>query len=92
MRAVDRLYEPSGYLARVYRHFLNMRPTRRPLKIRQANRQAPAESQSPGQEGQRIGELTEAHLATRPYSGYRRQFWRQLLGLYRQNPSRLKVI
>lgn len=91
IRAVDRLYDPTKYLARTYRYYLAMRPTRAA---------AAGKKKSPGQGNQKH------HLPSRPrredlvamlklfwrqgvVAGYRRQFWRQLVGIYRQNPSRL---
>ncbi|MGA9753897.1 MAG: radical SAM protein [Desulfobaccales bacterium] len=46
VRGLDRLYEPSRYLARAYRYFLTMRPTRRAL-ARQAGENAPAPPRPP---------------------------------------------
>lgn len=91
IRAVDNLYEPSNYLARAYQDILAMRPTRA------------AAGKSPGpkygnQKGRvplhgKFGDLMALlNLIWRQgvVAGYRRQFWRQLLGVYRQNPSRLQ--
>ena len=46
VRGLDHLYEPSRYLARVYRYFLTMRPTRRAL-ARQAGKNVPAPPRPP---------------------------------------------
>jgi radical SAM superfamily enzyme YgiQ (UPF0313 family) len=91
IRAVDNLYEPSNYLARAYQDILAMRPTRA----------AAGKSQGPkygNQKGRvplhgKFGDLMALlNLVWRQgvVAGYRRQFWRQLLGVYRQNPSRLQ--
>ena len=96
VRGLDRLYEPSRYLARVYRFFLTMRPTRRAL-ARQAGENVPAPPQTPMKlpSAHRAGEALAPLIrliwrqGIRP--GYRWQFWKQLLGIYRQNPSRLKI-
>ncbi len=45
VRALDRLYDPSRYLARTYRYYLKMRPTRRALARRRGEK--PAESRRP---------------------------------------------
>ncbi len=93
VQTIDRIYEPSGYLARAYRYYLNMRPTRRALTARKGDN----------------GTVNLSHLRLYPDSKakellgllkliwrqgitppYRWQFWRQLLGIYQHNPSRLK--
>jgi radical SAM superfamily enzyme YgiQ (UPF0313 family) len=91
LRAVEYLYEPSKYLARAYHNILAMRPTR-----------AAATGNPPGRgQGNQKGRLP--HRPRRQdlaallkllwrqgiVADYRRQFWRQLVGVYRQNPSRL---
>jgi radical SAM superfamily enzyme YgiQ (UPF0313 family) len=91
IRTVDYLYEPSKYLARAYHNILAMRPTR-----------AAATGKPPGRgQGNRKGRLPRRprrqdltallKLVWRQgiVTGYRGQFWRQLVGVYRQNPSRL---
>jgi radical SAM superfamily enzyme YgiQ (UPF0313 family) len=96
VRGLDHLYEPSRYLARVYRYFLIMRPTRRAL-ARQAGKNVPGPPQTPRK-------LLSSHRASETLAplirliwrqgirpSYRWQFWRQLLGIYRQNPSRLRI-
>lgn len=92
LRAVDYLYEPSNFLARAYHNILAMRPTRAA---------AAGESRGRGnghQKGGRLPRLTRrgdlASLLKLVWrqgivADYRGQFWRQLLGVYRQNPSRL---
>ena len=93
MRAVDRLYEPSRFLSRLYRHILAMRPTRRQTRLQQGE-----QSKFPGRnlsypcatELRDLLGLVKFCLAHGVVADYRGQFWRQLLGIYRQNPSRLK--
>lgn len=92
VRAVDRLYEPSRYLYRLYMHCLTMRPTRRHLKQ---------------QEGKELVTRKKPQLTLRcrlrdlrtlvkgfwrhgVLAPHRRQFWWQLWDLKRKNPSRLK--
>ena len=95
VRGLDHLYEPSRFLARVYRYFLIMRPTRHAL-ARQAGKKLPGPPQTPKKlpSSQRAIESLAPlmHLIWRQgiRPSYRWQFWRQLLGIYRQNPSRLK--
>jgi radical SAM superfamily enzyme YgiQ (UPF0313 family) len=96
VRGIDRLYEPSRYLARVYRYFLNMRPTRRAL-ARQAGKNLPGSPQTPkrpaSSQSYRQGFVPLLLLIWRQgiRPRYRGQFWRQLWGIYRQNPSRLEI-
>jgi len=90
--AWDYLYEPSRYLARAYRYYLAMQPDHRSL------RNAPGPPLPGGpvpppalawrrqlQEVQAFGKILWA-IGVRP--SYRRQFWTQLIGMLRQNPSR----
>lgn len=94
VRAIDRLYEPSRYLARAYRYYLTMRPTRWSLGLRTGEEKT---ARNPTIEGFLSRPSRRRELATlikmiwrrgiRPR--YRWQFWRQLLGICRQNPSRL---
>ena len=90
IRTVDYLYEPTKYLARTYRYYLAMRPTRA----------AAGKSKSPGHGNQKdhlpfharredLVAMLKLFWRQGIVAGYRRQFWRQLVGIYRQNPSRL---
>jgi radical SAM superfamily enzyme YgiQ (UPF0313 family) len=90
IRAVDNLYEPTKYLARTYRFYLAMRPTRA----------AGGKSQGPEHGKQKSGlpfnarredlvAMLKLFWRQGIVAGYRRQFWRQLVGIYRQNPSRM---
>ncbi|MFZ5453371.1 MAG: B12-binding domain-containing radical SAM protein [Thermodesulfobacteriota bacterium] len=86
------LYEPRHFLERAYRFALRIRPTRAALAKK---RGAPPNPSRP---------RTKAPLTAQLYAllalvtlcwrrgvlaSYRGQFWRQLLAVYRQNPSRL---
>ncbi len=92
VRAVDRLYEPSGYIYRVYRHCLTMRPTRRHLKQQEGKESVPRKK-SPLPLRGRLRDLRTLvkglwrHGVLAPH---RWQFWWQLWDLKRRNPSRLK--
>jgi radical SAM superfamily enzyme YgiQ (UPF0313 family) len=97
VRGIDRLYEPTAYLSRTYRYFLNMRPTRRTLAS-QGQPKTTSQASSPptlptNRQTRGVGELLPlAKLIWRQgiQPAYRWQFWRQVWGIYRQNPSRMK--
>jgi radical SAM superfamily enzyme YgiQ (UPF0313 family) len=90
--AWDYLYEPSRYLARAYRYFLAMRPTRRALKMAPEPSPPGGRFIEPGMTWR--GQLGELRAFSRILwtlgvrAPYRRQFWTQLIGMLRQNPSR----
>jgi radical SAM superfamily enzyme YgiQ (UPF0313 family) len=92
IRTVDCLYEPEKYLARAYRQILAMRPTRAAL----AGKSPAAHPGKPNGQGtlwsrrRHLGSLLRLLWRQGVVPGYRGQFWRQLLGVYRQNPSRLQ--
>ena len=96
VRGIDLLYEPSRFLARVYRYFLVMRPTRRDL-ARRAGKKLPGPSQTSKRPlfSQFSSRTVVAFVRLIWRQGirprYRGQFWRQLWGIYRQNPSRLEI-
>jgi radical SAM superfamily enzyme YgiQ (UPF0313 family) len=90
--AIDRLYEPSRYLERAYHYFLAMRPTRRYLAQQRGEKTTPAGNPGSSQKKTDLRELTSLlRLIWRHgiLADHRWQFWSQLLGIYRQNPSRL---
>lgn len=94
VRALDRIYEPSGYLARVYRYYLNTRPTRRALAVKKGDKAAVSPSPPrphPDSNGKELLSLITLIWRQGIRPSYRWQFWRQLLGIYRHNPSRLKT-
>jgi radical SAM superfamily enzyme YgiQ (UPF0313 family) len=98
VRGIDRLYEPSAYLARTYRSFLNMRPTRRALASQGQPRTTAPKASSPQtlpdkrqiSGGKEFLALVKLIWRQGIKPAYRWQFWRQILGVYRQNPSRIK--
>ena len=96
VRGIDHIYEPSRFLARVYRFFLIMPPNRKAL-ARQARKDVPSLPQTlkgliPSRRSvQSSGPLMRLLWRQGIRPSYRWQFWRQLLGIYRQNPSRLKL-
>ena len=88
IRVVDRLYEPAKYLARSYRYYLAMRPTRAAAK---------SAAPEPGRQKVQVSHLRREDLVALLKliwrqgiaAGYRGQFWRQLVGIFRHNPSRI---
>jgi radical SAM superfamily enzyme YgiQ (UPF0313 family) len=90
--AWDYLYEPSRYLARAYRYYLAMPPSRRSLRNAAGSPLPAGQVSKPGmtlrsqlKELQALGKILWSQTV-RP--SYRRQFWTQLIGMLRQNPSR----
>ncbi len=92
VKAWDYLYKPSRFLERTYFYYLNMRPTRRAMaKMRgESLPEALPRAKLP------LRIRFWAFLAffrliwwqgIRP--AYRLQFWRQLTGIHRKNPSRM---
>ena len=90
--AIERLYAPSAYLARTYSYFLAMRPTRTALGVSREPSTASALPESPDKAAAAIGGFLAAlkffwrHGVLSPA---RVQFWRQLYGMYKHNPSRM---
>ncbi|PKN63215.1 MAG: B12-binding domain-containing radical SAM protein [Deltaproteobacteria bacterium HGW-Deltaproteobacteria-15] len=90
--AWEYLYEPSRFLARAYRYYLRMRPTRRAMARRKREKyDGPREMRPPMR--QRLTEL-RAFLSMiwkqGVFAATRIQFWSQMLGMMRKNPSRLR--
>ena len=89
----DYLYEPRRFLARTYRYYLAMRPTRKAMAESRGERYTAPK--------QRRGSLRRELLDLRALlivvwrqgilAPYRRQFWSQWLGMMRQNPSRVNL-
>jgi radical SAM superfamily enzyme YgiQ (UPF0313 family) len=91
-RMVDRLLNPSAYLARAYRSILGMRPTRSALAAADGKTLPPAgppHQESLGDVLKDIRRLLRLSWSQGVKSSCRRQFWRQLYGVWKQNPSRL---
>ena len=91
IRTVDSLYEPTKYLARTYRHILAMRPTRAATNRKSQSRAPSNHNGRASLWSQRNQLATLLKLIWRQgvVANYRGQFWRQLVGIYRQNPSRV---
>jgi hypothetical protein len=83
-------YEPRRFLDRCYRYFLEMRPTRATLAGRQRNPLATTSAPPPLRH-----KLRDIYLflvfswQLGVVYSTRRQYWRQLWGMLRRNPSRL---
>jgi hypothetical protein len=89
----DYLYEPSRFLKRVFRYHLGMPPV--PRKMPNLAQSPLPQDQVPDQGMTRRWMLTEIKALFRVLwwqgvrASYRRQFWTQLVGMLRQNPTRL---
>ncbi|MDD5521694.1 MAG: radical SAM protein [Kiritimatiellae bacterium] len=89
-----RLYEPSRYLARTYGYYTAMRPTRRALAIAKGERPPPERNVA-----RKLSMNTFRDIKSLLFilwelgivSACRGQFWRQILGMMRNNPSRLRL-
>jgi radical SAM superfamily enzyme YgiQ (UPF0313 family) len=91
-RMVDRLLEPSAYLARAYRSILGMRPTRSALAAAKGKTLPPAgppHQESFGDVLKDIRRFLRLSWSQGVKSSCRRQFWQQLYGVWKKNPSRL---
>ena len=92
VEAWDYLYEPSRYLSRAYRYYLGMRPVRRAPAV--VARGPLPKDRVPGQgmTWRRILILIKAFFKIIWWQGvrtaYRRQFWTQMIGMLRHNPTR----
>ena len=94
--AWDYLYEPSRYLARTYRYYLAMRPASRDPERAAGGPQ--------GQDRVPRQKISWRYLVNQAWSlmkilwwqgirpPYRRQYWTQMIGMLRQNPSQIFAI
>jgi radical SAM superfamily enzyme YgiQ (UPF0313 family) len=91
-RMVDRLLEPSAYLARAYRAILAMRPTRSALAAKKGKTipaAGPPHRKSRSDVLEDIRHFWRLAWSQGVKSSCRGQFWRQLYGVWQHNPSRL---
>jgi radical SAM superfamily enzyme YgiQ (UPF0313 family) len=90
--AWDYLYEPARYLARAYRYHLAMRPARRPQGAAAASPLPQDRVPGQGMAWRRILVEIKAFFRILWWQGlrpsYRGQFWTQMIGMLRQNPTR----
>jgi radical SAM superfamily enzyme YgiQ (UPF0313 family) len=87
----DYLYEPSRFLARVYRYYLNMRPTRAATAKNNGARLPRTKRAKPPLRDKFNTAKGFILLAWRQgiRPPHRFHWWKQLFGLWRQNPSRI---
>jgi radical SAM superfamily enzyme YgiQ (UPF0313 family) len=93
VQAWRRLYEPSAYLERAYRYVLDMRPTRLALGLEEkpSNGSRRTDGHRPLRRTSRDLLALLKHIWRHGIvSSYKMQFWRQLVGVYRRNPSRIR--
>jgi radical SAM superfamily enzyme YgiQ (UPF0313 family) len=88
----DYLYEPSRFLARTYRSYLGMRPTRLAMAEEVSAYRAAVPPQAQRSLRDKMFDLRSFvillwRMGIRPR--YRVQFWRQFIGMMKQNPSRV---
>jgi len=87
------LYEPERFLKRAARYYVRMRPTRAALGMRSpASDPSVPRAKVPLKKKLRLARaalLLIWELGVLP--PYRRHFWRQLLEVYRKNPSRIDL-
>lgn len=86
------LYDHSRYLARTYRYFLAMRPTRSAMGQENENESFPeADSDKPSVRDQLRDLWAFARICLRRgvTKGPADQFWKQLYGMKKHNPSRM---
>jgi radical SAM superfamily enzyme YgiQ (UPF0313 family) len=91
VHAWDYLYKPSRFLARTYRYYLSMRPTRAAMGIQSNYPVSVANVQNNHNVMETLRDaLGFARLCWRQGLQYdcRLQYWRQLFGILRKNPSR----
>jgi radical SAM superfamily enzyme YgiQ (UPF0313 family) len=88
----EQLQDPAHYLARAYRYFLSMRPTRACL----AEEQGHANSRGRTRRWLLLKETPKSMwlfgklcFALGVMSSCRRLYWTQLVGMFRRNPSRM---
>lgn len=90
----ETLYEPKRYLKRCYQYFLGMRPTRTELARRQGKKLPPLPMAPPKKPWARKWRefllVLSVLWSLGVVSTARWQFWRQLRGMIRNNPSRLE--
>jgi hypothetical protein len=87
------LYEPSRYLSRAYRYYLAMRPVRRAQAVAGLGPLPKDRVPDQGMTWRRILIGIKAFFKIIWWQGvrraYRRQFWTQILGMLRHNPTRI---
>jgi radical SAM superfamily enzyme YgiQ (UPF0313 family) len=91
-RMVDRLLEPSAYMARAYRSILAMRPTRSAQAAREGRTLPPAGTTHRKSRGDVLNDIRRFTILAWSQGvkgSCRGQFWRQLYSVWKKNPSRM---
>lgn len=88
-QAIERLYEPSAYLRRAFQAILRMRPTRRALgQDVDKSPIAPPDLRKKKNNYRALAALMKLIWRQGIRPPYRGQFWQQIMGVIRKNPSR----
>jgi len=94
VEAWDQLYEPSRYLARAYRYYLAMRPASGAQAVSRGEALPKDRALAQGLTLRRMLIGVKSVFKILWWQGlrpsYRRQVWSQLLGMWRQNPTRFR--
>lgn len=87
----DHVYDRSNFLSRTYKYYLTMRPTRKTLARQSGIGERHVSKERPKLSRILIDIRKFCRLSWRQgvVSNCRLQFWKQFLGILRQNPSRL---
>lgn len=88
--AWDEIYDHSNFLTRAYNYYLTMRPTRRASAIKSGatRSQVPKHWRPLNQELMDIKNFFRISWRQGVKSPARRQYWRQIFGMWTRNPSR----
>lgn len=82
------LYESSRFLARTYRYYLSMRPTRAAAASSNGNANMPINGRPFRDIVGDVRRFTRLSLRQGLYRNSRRQYWKQIFGILKHNPSR----
>ncbi len=92
-KTILQLYKPENYLQRAYNYILAMRPTRSAMAGRKSQPSTGSKSKKDLDLKMLLRDLrrgVKVFWRQGIKAPYRGQFWRQLLDVWRRNPSRLK--
>ncbi len=91
LNARQQLYDPAQYMKRCYEYYLAMRPTRKALGIETSTPTLEARSDKMRFRLNHLKPLFGLVWRRGIVSRHRRQFWTQLAGILRRNPSRVST-
>ena len=91
LNARKQLYDPAQYMRRCYEYYLDMRPTRKALGIETCTASMEARSDQMRFRLRHLKPLVGLLWNRGIVSPHRRQFWTQLAGILRRNPSRVST-